>query len=295
MVTVPAHAAADVQQDLIEPRQHGGQLVGHNFRRMKMARIEAQQLAVAERVAEVEFVRTHHVALGAEAEELAFDRIALLLRIHRLGKNRVERFGKPLPRTSAVDRRILGAVGNPDVRHARRAQRPAQRRTDAPANDAMLNPETANGRIAMSQGKTVGRLGMSEEGWIEVKPQAAAACPLDPVAKMGRLQLIAVHNAAAGLGITGVQVDAMLAGHEGQRLFQVGPQLLGRACPSGIVAGNRQAAAQFRAAALKAGDIVPLPAVQRDADAGEPVQGPGDIDTQLGEALFGLSENMLAG
>ena len=44
-------------------------------------------------------------------------------------------------------------------------------------------------------------------------------------------------------------------------------QLVGRAGLAGIVAGDRQAAADLLARVLEPADVVPLPAVQRDRDA----------------------------
>ena len=55
-----------------------------------MARIEAEQLAIGNRVAEIKFVGADDVAFGAEAEELAFDCIEVDFWIERLGKNFVE-------------------------------------------------------------------------------------------------------------------------------------------------------------------------------------------------------------
>ena len=89
-----------------------------------VAGVEAEQLlAPRDRVAEVELVRADDVALRPEAEQLALDGVAVELRVDRLGEDRVERLGQPLARALAVDGRVLGAVGDPDVGDARRAQR----------------------------------------------------------------------------------------------------------------------------------------------------------------------------
>ena len=47
VVAVPAHAAADVQQDLVQVQEHGRDLVGDDLGRMIVAGVEAQQLLAA--------------------------------------------------------------------------------------------------------------------------------------------------------------------------------------------------------------------------------------------------------
>ena len=115
---------------------------------------------------------------------------------------------------------------------------------------------------------------------------------IQPLKVLG-LERIALDLAAAGLGVAGVEVQAVRAGQERQRLVQVGPQLVGRAGLAGIVAGDRQAAAELLARVLETADVVPLPAVQRDRDRREPRQGRIDIDApfrvlllRTGEGLF---------
>ena len=66
----------------------------------------------------------------------------------------------------------------------------------------------------------------------------------------------------------------MGAGNQGEGLVHVGPKLVGRAGPSRIVAGDRQAPADILAGILEAADIVALPAVQRDRNLGQTLEGP---------------------
>ena len=75
VVAVPAHAAADVQQDLRQEHQHRADLVGDRFGRMVVAGVERVEHLARHRVAEIELVRSDGVALAADAEQLAFDRI----------------------------------------------------------------------------------------------------------------------------------------------------------------------------------------------------------------------------
>ena len=47
MIAVPTDAAADVEEDFVEVRQHRGDLVGDRFRGMEMAGVEAKELPLA--------------------------------------------------------------------------------------------------------------------------------------------------------------------------------------------------------------------------------------------------------
>ena len=145
VVAVPADAAADVQQDLVQVHEHGRDLVRDDLGRMVVAGVEAQELLAREGIAEVELVRADDVALRADAEQLALDGVAVVLGVDRLGEDRVQRFGEPLARSFAVDGPVLGAVGDPDVGHAGGAQGLADRGADAPAGDAVIDPEPADG------------------------------------------------------------------------------------------------------------------------------------------------------
>ena len=104
MVAVPAHAPADVQQDLVEVHEHRRDLVRDDLGRMIMAGVEAEELLARDGIAEVKLVRADDVALRADAEELALDGVAVVPRVDRLGEDRVERLGEPLARPLAVDR-----------------------------------------------------------------------------------------------------------------------------------------------------------------------------------------------
>ena len=80
VVAVPAHAAADVQQDLVEVHEHRRDLVRDDLGRMKMAGVQAEELLARDGIAEVELVRADDVALRADAEELALDGVAVVTR-----------------------------------------------------------------------------------------------------------------------------------------------------------------------------------------------------------------------
>ena len=142
VVAVPADAAAQVQQDFIEEQQHRRNLVGDRLGGVEMARVEAQQLPLGHRVAQIELVRADHVALRADPEQLALDGVAVVGRVDRRGEQFVQGAAENLPRPKAVDGHVLHAVGNPDVRDAGRAQAAAEGLADPAAGDAVLDPDS---------------------------------------------------------------------------------------------------------------------------------------------------------
>ena len=222
VVAVPPHAAADVQQDLVEVLEHGRDLVRDDLGRMVVAGVQAQELLARDGVAEVELVRADDVALRADAEQLALDGVAVVLRVDRLGEDRVERIGEPLARPLAVDGTVLGAVGDPDVGDAGGPQGLADRAADPAAGDAVVDPEPPDGRVGVGQGVAVGGQGVGEIRRVEVHADPPGLRPVDPVLEVLGLERVALDLPAAGLGIAGVEVQAMRAGQERQRLVQVG-------------------------------------------------------------------------
>src|ERR1700736_3744792 len=140
------------------------------------------------------------------------------------------------PRSLSVNRRVFEAIGNPDVGNAQRTKRPPEMRADLAAGEAMIHPEAPDAFITARQGEAAGCLGVREEGAVEIQTQAARFGPVDPRSEVRWAELVALHFAAAGLCIDGVQVQAMLAGDQPQCLLDVGTQLAGVACLAGEVA-----------------------------------------------------------
>jgi hypothetical protein len=84
-----------------------------------------------------------------------------------------------------------------------------------------------------------------------------------------------------------VQVESVATGDQRKCLLGVGPQLVGRSRLAGIVPGRRQSAAQSGPQLLEPANVVTLPAVQRDRDAGERSERLLDVDSVLGVAVPG--------
>ena len=99
---------------------------------------------------------------------------------------------------------------------------------------------------------------------IEVDAEAALLRELHPLAEVLRLHLVAIHLLAVLEDrVAGVQIDAVLAGNEGEGLVDVGHQLLGRAGLAGIVACRLDAAGGAQRV-LEPAHVVALPTVHRN-------------------------------
>ena len=97
---------------------------------MEMPGVEAEHLAACDGVTEVEFVRANGATLRADAEEFSFHGVEVVRRRKRFLENFIERRRQSLTGREAVGRRVLEAVGNPDVGDARRAECAPHRRAD---------------------------------------------------------------------------------------------------------------------------------------------------------------------
>ena len=82
------------------------------------------------------------VAFRADPEEFALDGVAVISWVDWLGEDRIERIGKPLARSLAVDGTILRAVGNPNVGDAGSSECLPDRGADAAASDPMVRSKT---------------------------------------------------------------------------------------------------------------------------------------------------------
>ena len=79
--------------------------------------------------------------------------------------------------------------------------------------------------------------------------------------------LISVHGLAAELAVDGVQVQAVLARYQRERLIKVRAEFIGIAGLAGVVAGDSQPPTQDPdIGLLEAADVIALPAMQGNRD-----------------------------
>ena len=276
-----------MQQHLIDEGHDGRDLVGDDLGRVEVAGVEAERGLARDGVGHVELVGTDGVALGANAEQLAFDGDDVVLVRYVGVHDLVERREQALARRRAVGRHVLHAVRNPDVHRAGRAELLAEVVGDAAAGDAVVDPELADDRIGMRQRHAVDEVRVRETARVEVQPDAELLRPVDPRFEVLRLDLVARHL-LFGVEIDGVQVEALGAGDQRHRLFGVLAQLGGRLGFARIVSGRLDAAAQCDIGHLETGDVVALPAVHRYRNGGKRLEGGVGINAGEGVALLGL-------
>ena len=84
-----------------------------------------------------------------------------------------------------------------------------------------------------------------------------------------------------------MEVEAVAAGQDGKGLFEVRPQFIRRTSLAGVIAGDRQPAAEFLPGVLETADIVTLPAVDGNRDAGKLLECIVGVHTQGRIAFFG--------
>ena len=105
---------------------------------------------------------------------------------------------------------------------------------------------------------------MREEGRVEVETDLQLLREFDPALEVLGLELVAIHLLAVLEDrIARVEVQAVLAGDELEREFEILHQLLGRTRFARIVAGGLDAARES-AGILETGHVITLPAVHRN-------------------------------
>jgi len=208
-------------------------------------------------------------------------------RAYLLLEDRVERFGQTLARTDAIDRRVLHAVGNPEIGDAGVAERFAHRGADAAASDAVLDPERADGRIAVRERDVVVGFGMREISRVEVEADAERFRPVDPAREVLRTDRVAVDCLAAEFAVERVEIEAMAARDQRQRQGRIGAQLIGGPGLARIVPRRCQAATEACPELLEPAYVIALPAMQRDGHGSQALERPFGIDAGFGVAVSG--------
>ena len=272
MIAVPTHAPADMQKDLRQIEEHTRDLISDRLGGMVVARIEAEQFLSGDAVAEVEFSRSHSATLGPDAEELRLHGVEIVLGWQRLFEDFIERIGQPLARRLPIGGRVFEAIRHPDIRHAGAAERLAKGGADLARSPAMLDPKLPDPLVGMGERETAGRFCVGKAGGIEIEPHSPLLRPLDPGLEVGRFNLVAINLLPGKLAVEGMQVEPVAARDEREGHVEIGPQFIRRAGLARIVARHCQPAAEFLAGMLKAANVVPLPAVERNGNLGEAAQ-----------------------
>ena len=159
VVGIPADGTGNVKHQLRHEEQERGDHIRNILGHLIMAGIQSVHKLARGAIAGHKVVGTNGIALQADTEELGLE--AGLHSGEILLQDLVQAFGKDLAVALALDGLVLAAVVHPDVHYTRVALRPAHRIGDAAAALCMLDPEFADGRIGVAQGK-VAALRMAE-------------------------------------------------------------------------------------------------------------------------------------
>ena len=136
-----------------------------------MAGIQREQFFARHSIPEIEFMRTDDVAFRADPKKLGLDRIEIEFGIKRFGKNCIERSRQPFARSSAVNGRLFGTVGNPEVGDASFAKAFSDGCADFATGDGVIDPELADAFVTMGEGETVRGFGMGKECLVEIEAE----------------------------------------------------------------------------------------------------------------------------
>ncbi len=160
-------------------------------------------------------MRADRVALGAKAEELAFDRVEV--------ERRVEAFAKDLRRATSISRwrgprRSTGVSFMPSgIQRFVTQGLPRARPNAAPIWRQAMPCAIQNSRIARSGWDSVklsAAFGCEKNVWLKSSPMPSDLRPVDPAAKVLGRDRVAIDAPAAELAVRRVQIEAMPAGNE---------------------------------------------------------------------------------
>ena len=169
MVGVPADGAGDVEGDLREEGQQGGDLIADHLGGMVVTVVHQRNalFPVEGGVAQGKLGAAHGVSLYADAEHLALDAGLHQLEVVRLAQNLVDAGLVAVARAFAIRRYVLKAVARPNVHGAGLPQLLGQILADADAGLAVLHPEFPGLLVGAGKGQRVA-LGVGEKGGVKV-------------------------------------------------------------------------------------------------------------------------------
>ena len=276
MVRVPSDRTGDVQGNFREEAQQRRDFIGNNLCGMIMSVIHQRHafVAVKCRVAERKFRGTGGVGLHPDAKDLGLHGRFYLAEIVGLRKDLVNRILIAHSGSHAVCRNILQPVSRPDIHNCGYAGLLRKITGDTDAAFSVLNPELPHRLIRAGQVHAVRSDNrIREKCRVEINPHFMLFRKIHPFLEMLRLQLVSGYGFPVLKNrIAGMEVQLYLSGNQGHHLFDILHQLFRCFCPSRIVSGCLDAPRK-RTVLIETGHIVSLPAVQRNRDIFERLNG----------------------
>src|SRR5262249_44482410 len=114
-----------------------------------------------------------------------------------------------------------------------------------------------------------------------------------PIAEVFDFQSVSLDPSSTRFSITCMEVEPVAARDQCQGHVEIGSQFIRSPRSPSIIARDGQPTPDRLGQSLEADDVVTLPAVQRDGDTRESLEGPLDIDSPVLVTLFGQSEALL--
>ncbi len=288
MVAIPSHAAAHVEEKAGEELENRGDFIRQAFGGMEMSGIEAIKDLIFYGVSQIEFMGTDDVGFGADAKKFALNSVEVQGTINGGGEDVVEGGGEAFAGCFSICDEVFRAIGDPDVGDGGRTYLTRDVCSDMSAGDAVFDPKLADAWVGMGEGKAIVGEGMGEKTGVEVEAEFAFPTPIDPALKMCDGVGVAVDFGSLEIGIQGMQIKPVSAGDEGIGLVEIGSQLLQGACFAGVIAGGLNATAGERGIGFfKAADIVSLPAMEGNGDAGESGKSDFGLNAETGVRFLG--------
>ena len=287
VVAIPTNGTGYVKLYLIIERKHRRNLVRNHFGGMIMPRIKQAADAARCRIVLVELVATDRVAFYTDTEHLAFycgDNPFLIVAF----QNFVQRFLQAKTGAKTIRRDVLRSVGNPKVDAAGAAHCLTDFRRNLHTSLAVIYPELTNFFVGGGKGQAVLHHGVREPRGVEVYAfQARFLRPFYPRFEVLVFVSVTVYLALVFTKdrIACVYVYALLTRHQLERRRKIGKQFFGVSCSARVIT-RRLNPARKGIAAVKADNVVALPAVNADGKLGKTLHRRFSVYAKLGIDLF---------
>ncbi len=127
---------------------------------------------------------------------------------------------------------------------------------------------------------------MRKQGRIEINAVEAIARPLNPRIKMPWLNAVTVDRLAFEVAVGGVEVESVGTWNQAERFVQIGSQFFEGPRAPRMIAGDGNPTGEGVPGGLKAGDIITLPALDRDGDSRECAESGFRVDAERGKGFL---------
>lgn len=212
-------------------------------------------------------MRSDGERFAADSEEFGFHAVAHFWSAR--GQRCIEAVTQAFAGGDPIDRSVFVPVRNPDVIDGGRAEFFCEMGGDAAGTANVLNPELANGFVSVGERESIGGERMREQGGIEINSSQAISRPLNPRIKMLRLDRVTVDGLASKVAVGGVKIESVGTWNQAECFVEVRSEFIEGSGAARMIAGDGNPTGESASGGFKAGDIIALPALERDGDGGQ--------------------------